>query len=81
MVQIDYAIDEEMATTLIDVFLRRTQLFLRDHDQALGAAAAVADRMAARLGWDAARKAAEISAYELEVARSRRWRSEPATSS
>ncbi len=80
-VQVDYAIDEEMATTLVDVFLRRTQLFLRDHDQALGAAAAVADRMAARLGWDDARKASEISAYELEVARSRRWRSEPATSS
>ncbi len=76
-VQVDFAVDEELATTLIDVLLRRTQIFLRDHDQGLGAARAVADRMAARLGWDAERTATEIARYEAEVARSRRWRGEP----
>jgi glycerol-3-phosphate dehydrogenase len=76
-VQVDHAVDEELATTLVDVLLRRTQIFLRDHDQGLGAAKAVAERMAARLGWSADRIATEIAAYEAEVARSRRWRSEP----
>jgi glycerol-3-phosphate dehydrogenase len=76
-VQVDHACDEEMATTLIDVLLRRTQLFLRDRDQGLGAAKAVASRMQARLGWSDARVASEIAAYEAEVARSRRWRTEP----
>lgn len=76
-VQVDHAIDEEIATTLVDVLLRRTQIFLRDRDQGLGAAEAVAARMADRLGWSPERTASEIDAYRAEVARSRRWRREP----
>lgn len=77
IVQVDHAIEEEMASTLVDVLLRRTQLMLRDRDQGLEAAPAVAARMAARLGWSEARRAKETADYEAEVARSRRWRSEP----
>ena len=76
-VQVDFAVEEELAATLVDLFLRRTQLFLRDHDQGLGVVHAVAARMAQRLGWDEARTSAEIAAYEAEVARSRRWQAEP----
>ncbi|MFO0680942.1 MAG: glycerol-3-phosphate dehydrogenase [Sandaracinus sp.] len=77
MVQVDVAIEEELAATLLDVLARRTQLYLRDRDQGLGAAEAVASRMASTLGWTPERKAAELEAYRAEVARSRRWRSEP----
>ncbi len=77
MGQVDFAVDEELAATLCDVMMRRTQLFYRDVDQGLGAAEAIAARMAARLDWSAERTAAELSAYRAEVARSRRWRSEP----
>lgn len=76
LAQIDFAVEKELAATLIDVLSRRTQLFLRDLDQGLGAAPAVADRMAILLGWDEARKQAELAAYQAEVDRSRRWRTE-----
>lgn len=72
--QVDWAVREELATRLVDVMVRRTQLFYRDHDQGLVAAGAVARRMAGLLGWDDVRLAAELAGYEREVARSRQWR-------
>ena len=74
MAQVDVAVEEEFAKRLSDVMVRRTQLFFRDTDQGLGAAEAVAARMGARLGWDAARCAEEVARYQAEVALSRRWR-------
>jgi glycerol-3-phosphate dehydrogenase len=74
MAQVDFAIDEEMATTLCDVLMRRTQIFLKDRDQGLGCCDAVARRMAATLGWDDARTTHELASYEAEVGRSREWR-------
>lgn len=76
MAQVDFAIDEELAATLSDVMIRRTQLFYRDLDQGLGAVDAIAARMGRRLGWSPDRTATEIATYRAEVARSRRWRSE-----
>lgn len=76
MAQVDHAVEKELAARLSDVMIRRTQLHYRDLDQGLGAAPAVATRMAQLLGWDEARTKAEIAAYEAEVARSRRWRDE-----
>lgn len=79
LAQVDFAVEKELAGTVADVLIRRTQLFFRDPDQGLGAAARVAERMARLLGWDEARTQAEIAAYQAEVARSRRWRTvEPA---
>lgn len=72
--QVDWAVREELATRVVDVMVRRTQLFYRDHDQGLGASPAVGRRMAGLLGWDDARLASELRAYEGEVSRSRRWR-------
>lgn len=74
MAQVDWAVDHELAACLRDVMIRRTQLFFRDLDQGLGAAEAVAARMAHLLGWDEDRTTREILAYEEEVALSRRWR-------
>lgn len=74
--QVDWAIEHELAATVTDVLLRRTQVYYRDPDQGLGAASAVASRMADLLGWDERARAASLAEYEREVALSRRWRSE-----
>lgn len=73
---VDWAVEEELAATICDVMIRRTQLILRDRDQGLGALARVADRMAALLGWDEAKKAREMERYRDEVALNRAWRAE-----
>ncbi|NCQ60167.1 MAG: glycerol-3-phosphate dehydrogenase [Myxococcales bacterium] len=75
-VQVDWAVHEELATSLSDVMIRRTQLYYRDHDQGLGVAEAVAERMAERLGWDGARRNEELGRYRADVARSRAWKQE-----
>jgi glycerol-3-phosphate dehydrogenase len=69
--EIVHAVDREMAVRLTDMMIRRLHLFYEDSAQGLGAAPAIAARMAALLGWDDARRAAEIDAYQREVARSR----------
>jgi glycerol-3-phosphate dehydrogenase len=74
LAQVDFAVQVELATTVRDVLCRRTQLFFRDAEQALGCCEAVAERMARLLGWDAARVTAEVLQYQEEVGRSRRWR-------
>lgn len=74
LAQIDWAVERELAATVCDVMVRRTQLFYRDLDQGLGAVGVVAGRMAELLGWDEATKAREIERYRDEVARSRAWR-------
>jgi glycerol-3-phosphate dehydrogenase len=72
--QVDFAVDEELAASLSDVMIRRTQLFYRDHDQGLGVSEKIAHRMGELLGWDEPRTRAEIADYASEVAASRRWR-------
>ncbi len=61
--EIEHALDEEMALTLEDVLERRARCLSFDHAQGLGGVEAVAAIAAERLGWDAARTAAEISHY------------------
>jgi glycerol-3-phosphate dehydrogenase len=75
MAQVDWAVREELAATVCDVLVRRTQLFYRDVDQGLGAAPSVAARMGEILGWDDATRARELARYRDEVARAREWRS------
>ena len=66
----------EIAATVRDFFIRRTQIFFRDRDQGLEAVEAVAGRMRELLSWTEEQETAEILAYQEEVARSRRWRHE-----
>jgi glycerol-3-phosphate dehydrogenase len=74
LAQVAWAVDREMARTVRDVMMRRTQLYLRDVDQGLGAVEVVAGQMARQLGWGDERRAAEVEAYRREVGRSRAWR-------
>lgn len=74
LAQVDFAASDELAATVCDVLIRRTQLFLRDRDQGLGCAAQVADHLGARLGWSPAERERELERYRAEVALSRRWR-------
>lgn len=76
MAQVTWAVRRELAAQVSDVMIRRTQLFFRDLNQGLDAADAVADHMAAMLGWDDERREASLADYHHEVALSRRWREE-----
>ena len=71
---VDWAVTKELACTLEDVMVRRTQLFFRDVDQGLGAAPRIADRMASLLEWSSERREQELLSYQEEVQRSRQWR-------
>ncbi len=76
MAQVDWGVEEELAATVADIMIRRTQIFFRDYDQGLGAAEKVATRMATLIGWSAEEKKRRIDEYRAEVALSRRWRDE-----
>ena len=58
-----YAARHEMVVTLDDVFTRRTRARLFDRHATLMAAPRVAELLAAELGWDAERTAAEIADF------------------
>jgi glycerol-3-phosphate dehydrogenase len=64
--QVLFAVREEHARTLADVLLRRTPAGLA-HCLGRDAAPAAARLMAPLLGWDDARAAAELAAYEASV--------------
>jgi glycerol-3-phosphate dehydrogenase len=78
LAQVDWAVEHELAATVSDVFMRRTQIFYRDRDQGLSAVDLVASRMAKLLGWDTATAARHAEAYRAEVAASRRWQRDAA---
>jgi len=57
-----------MSMTIADVLTRRTRVALTERDRGLSRAPSIADRLAARLGWNTAQRAAALDAYEREVA-------------
>jgi glycerol-3-phosphate dehydrogenase len=63
-----YAAREEMARTLDDVLTRRTRARLRDREATLAAAPAVAELLAAELGWDAAETQRQLSHFTAQCA-------------
>lgn len=65
--EVDVAVESEMAQTIEDVLVRRLGVFYESPDQGLSVAAAVSERMTAHLGWDAARKERELSGYRALV--------------
>lgn len=75
--QVDHAVQVELAASVDDVLVRRTQVFFRAHDQGLAAAEVTADRMATLLGWTPEERAVHLEQYRAEVALSRAWRDEP----
>jgi glycerol-3-phosphate dehydrogenase len=74
MAQVDFGVREELAASVSDIMIRRTQIFFRDRDQGLGAADKVAERMAALIGWSEDEKRESLDSYKAEVALSRRWK-------
>lgn len=69
--EVAHAVEREMAVRLEDVLVRRLHLFYATRDQAVAPSAAVADFLARALGWDAGRRAREVTAYQAVVERSR----------
>ncbi|UCF48718.1 MAG: glycerol-3-phosphate dehydrogenase/oxidase [Myxococcales bacterium] len=76
MAQVDFGVREELAASVCDIMIRRTQIFFRDYDQGLGSVEKVATRMAHLIGWSDEEKHKSIEAYKAEVALSRRWKQE-----
>lgn len=74
LAQVDWAVHRELAASVSDVMIRRTQLYFRDVDQGLSAVPAVADRMAELLRWTPEERERSIAEYVAEVERSRRFR-------
>jgi glycerol-3-phosphate dehydrogenase len=58
-----FAARHEMAATVEDVLARRTRALLVDRDAAAAAAPAVAELLAAELGWDRHRVGQEVAAF------------------
>jgi len=76
MAQVEYGVKEELASTVTDMLIQRTQIFYRDPDQGLKASVKVADHMAKLLGWDDATRKDNIMRYAHDVSLSRKWREE-----
>jgi glycerol-3-phosphate dehydrogenase len=74
MAQVDFGVQEELAASVSDILIRRTQIIFRDFDQGLGAADKVANRLAQLIGWSAEEKQKSIDYYKSEVALSRQWK-------
>lgn len=66
----------ELARTVADVLARRSRLALVDADNGLGFAAGVARVLGDELGWDVARRDAEVATYRAEIAAMHAWRAE-----
>lgn len=66
-----HAVRHEMALTLVDVLTRRTRCHLEDRDATEAAAPAVAELLAAELGWDDAETERQLDAYRRVCAAER----------
>ncbi len=72
--QVVHAVRSEQAIRVGDFLLRRSYLGFSE-DQGMRALAAVADTMAAELGWSAARRSAEIEEYTQWATQTQQFRS------
>lgn len=76
LAQVEWAVNNELAASVSDIMIRRTQLFYRDANQGLGVIEKVAGHMTTLLGWSEEQKQRSIDEYKAEVALSRKWREE-----
>ncbi|MBI3854267.1 MAG: glycerol-3-phosphate dehydrogenase, partial [Planctomycetes bacterium] len=65
--EVDHAVDREMARSVSDVLCRRLRVVLYAEDRGAAAALPVAERMAARLGWDRREIARQVDAYRADL--------------
>jgi glycerol-3-phosphate dehydrogenase len=69
--EVRYAVENEMARTLGDFFIRRATVFFWHRDGGLQCAEGVAAEMAKLLGWSAQECARQVQTYRQEVANNR----------
>lgn len=74
LAQVDWGVQMELAATITDILIQRTQVYYRAKDQGLNAAHVVAERMAHLLDWDQDTIDEQIQRYVHDVELSRRWR-------
>ena len=74
--EVAHAVEREMAVRLSDVLVRRLHLFYATSDQGVPAGSPVAEWLAEPLGWDATRRAEEVTGYQELVERSRAFAKE-----
>jgi len=65
--EVDHAVDREMARSLSDVLCRRMRVALYAEDRGASIALPVAERIAARLGWDRPQIARQVDLYHAEL--------------
>jgi len=71
--QVRFAAESEMARTVDDFLVRRTEIYYIAPDQGLGVAPEVARIMGDLLGWDADEGKRQVEAYKRTVELSRRY--------
>ncbi len=71
--QVRFAAESEMAYTVDDFLVRRTEIYYTSPDQGLGVAGEVARIMGEVHGWDEAERARQVERYSETVALSRRY--------
>lgn len=71
--QVRYAVESEMARTIDDFLVRRTEIYYTATDQGLGLAPEVARLMGESLGWDKAERKRQVATYGETVDLSRRY--------
>jgi glycerol-3-phosphate dehydrogenase len=72
--QLHHAVQDELTVSLQDFLLRRTGIGT-SRCQGLDCAPSIAERMARLCGWSARRLTAELEAYQVQVARSHKFKS------
>lgn len=72
--QVRFAAEGEMARTVDDFLVRRTEIYYTASDQGLSVAPGVARIMGDVLGWDAAERKRQVAEYKKTVELSRRYR-------
>jgi len=71
LAEVRHAVQEEMALTVSDFFVRRAAVFYWADDGGMRVAEAVADEMARLLGWDEAERRRQLAEYRAWVAANR----------
>lgn len=71
--QVRFAARSEMAFTVDDFLVRRTEIYYTSPDQGLSIAPLVAELMGEELGWDEAARGRQVDTYKETVALSRRY--------
>ena len=69
MGEMQWGVEHELACTLGDLLIRRTHVAFETRDNGREVARKVAAFVAPLLGWDEAKRGAELARYDAEVAR------------